>query len=196
MFIPEEIKRHIKTFLPYRPKTKDELQTAIYEYFTFWPYSRGAVEKYGKIETWDTSCIEDMSELFKEMYYLEACAIENWDVSNVTNFRNMFEGCLNFDIDIGNWDVGSGEDFTGMFKNCKRFEQNISDWNVENGLYFDYMFYGSRFNKNISKWKPKRAISMTYMFAYSKFAKNVNEWEPYVDLNIPMTNIFLESGMN
>jgi hypothetical protein len=37
--------------------------------------------------------------------------MNNWDVSGLTNFSNLFEGLDNFNEPIGNWDVSSGTTF-------------------------------------------------------------------------------------
>ena len=37
--------------------------------------------------------------------------MNDWDVSMVTNFRNLFSGMALFNEDISNWDVSSGENF-------------------------------------------------------------------------------------
>ena len=66
----------------FQPKTKKELIEALDEYDTF-------PERYGKISTWDTSLITDMSGLFKNKKDFNH-NIEEWDVSNVTNMNEMF----------------------------------------------------------------------------------------------------------
>ena len=42
--------------------------------------------------------------------------IGNWDVSNVTNMRNMFGCAKAFNQPIGNWDVSSVTDMSLMFR--------------------------------------------------------------------------------
>jgi hypothetical protein len=37
--------------------------------------------------------------------------MDDWDVSGVTDFSEMFEDLPQFNEPIGNWDVSSGNDF-------------------------------------------------------------------------------------
>ena len=80
-----ELLDEIKDYVIFKPKTKNELQSAI----DLWCLNKGeALIKYGNISDWDTSMIDDMSELFKEKNDFND-NISNWDVSNVKNMKNM-----------------------------------------------------------------------------------------------------------
>ena len=164
--IPEEIRHHICSFLSFRPKTKKDLVEALKESLSRNLQTRQvAKDKYGPIEEWDTSCIRDMSNLFF-----------------------LFK---EFNRDISRWNVSRVVNFQGMFQNCYKFNINLSDWNVELGEDFSHMFHGAQmFNRNLSKWKPRRARNMSYMFARTRFHSDLNVWINYVDMKIPMTNIF------
>ena len=164
--IPEEVRNHICSFLSFRPKTKIELYQALKESLSRNPQTRQVAEdKYGPIEEWDTSCIQDMSNLFSPFNYFNR-NISKWNVSNVTNFRGMFRNCYIFNIDLRHWNVERGEDFSHMFDGARRF------------------------NRNLSKWKPRRAENMCYMFARTRCHSDLDVWINYVDMTIPMTNIF------
>lgn len=85
--------------------------------------------KFGKIETWDTSLITDMSYLFQ--YFPHSISfdkdISNWNVSNVKNFSFMFKNQSLFNQDLSKWDISQGACFlTGMFSGCRSFKQNLS----------------------------------------------------------------------
>ena len=67
----------------YFPKTKDELIKIIRELF-----SKGETN----LNCIDTSEITDMSYLFKNVRNINF-NVSNWDVSNVINMRDMFDGC-------------------------------------------------------------------------------------------------------
>ena len=170
--IPQELRDHILSFLPFRPKTKDELVYALNDFMN-WRLEKRQIarEKYGDIENWDTSCITDMSELFMPYYNEFNRDISGWNVSNVENFRSMF-------------------------RNCRKFNVDLSSWNVERGEDFSHMFHGARkFKRDLSKWKPRRARDMSYMMACSNMVYNLDAWAKYVDMNIPMKNIFYNAGM-
>ena len=56
-----------------------------------------AEAKYGNISNWDVSWVTNMKELFsgKESFNSD---ISRWDVSNVTNMEHMFYGALAYDL--------------------------------------------------------------------------------------------------
>ena len=60
-----------------------------------------AVRKYGYINTWNTSNVTDMSDMF---CYAQSFNqdISNWDVSNVTVMNSMFHNAHAFNQDISN----------------------------------------------------------------------------------------------
>ena len=51
-----------------------------------------ALEKYGDINTWDTSLVTSMYALFKEKNTFND-NISNWNTSNVTDMHRMFQDC-------------------------------------------------------------------------------------------------------
>ena len=59
-------------------------------------------------------------------------AMPNWDVSNVTNMLNAFNGKTTFNGDISDWDVSSVINMEAMFYQASAFNQNISAWCVTN----------------------------------------------------------------
>lgn len=69
-----------------------------------------------------------MSNLFKENKDIPV--ISEWDVSNVTNTRGMFNGATNFISDISKWDVSNVTNMAYMFADAKRIVQDISNWKV------------------------------------------------------------------
>ena len=168
VILPKEIVDHIMGFMLFRPKTYKELKNAV----NIWcdPYTNYKAKKiYGKISYWDTTLIEDMSELFCNQRY--------------------------FNDDISYWNVSNVHTFRGMFRGCRYFNRDISKWNVEKGHDFSYMFYRcANFSKNLNNWKLKNATDLSYMFAYSNFGHILHNWENYVDINIPMKNIYLKAG--
>ena len=169
--IPQELRKHILSYLPFRPKNKDELVYALNDALN-WRLQKRQLsrEKYGDIETWDTSCITDMSDLFLPYNDFNR-DISKWNVSNVKNFRNMFRNCRKFNINISNWNVENGEDFSHMFHGAKKFKQNLSIW------------------------KPCNAKNMNYMFASSNMIYDIDKWQSYVNMNIPMNMIFYNAGL-
>ena len=57
-----------------------------------------------------------MSSIFAGLFALSFNQdISSWDVSNVTNMKEMFSGAASFNQDIGSWDVSAVTDMDGMF---------------------------------------------------------------------------------
>ena len=70
--------------------------------------------------------------------------LQNWNVSNGTDFKNMFYACESLqDLNrLQNWNVFNGTDFSGMFYSCQSLQdlKGLQNWNVSNGTDFSYMF--------------------------------------------------------
>ncbi len=62
--------------------------------------------------------------------------LNNWDVSKVTEMRNMFTSASSFNQDIGNWNVSSSMNMLEMFNGATAFNQNIGSWDVRNVANF------------------------------------------------------------
>ena len=55
-------------------------------------------------------------------------------------------------------DVSEITDFSELFKKLNPQEIDISEWNVSNGINFKQMFYNcNKFNCNLSKWRLDKA---------------------------------------
>ena len=83
--------------------------------------------KFGKIEEWDVSWIENMEYLFYNLEHFDK-NINIWDTSSVVSMRKMFYGCKNFNQPLGKWNVEKVKFMDGMFMNCRKFNQDISGW--------------------------------------------------------------------
>ncbi len=68
-------------------------------------------------------------------------SIGQWNTSNVTYMRSMFEGAGLFDQDLSDWDTSAVRDpqnesekggMENMFKNTPSFAADLSGWNVKN----------------------------------------------------------------
>lgn len=70
----------------------------------------------------DTSKMTSMYGMFNlklEQSQLKKIDTSNWDTSNVTNMRIMFQGCPSLTyIDTSNWDISKVTDMSYIFKGC------------------------------------------------------------------------------
>ena len=108
--------------------------------------------EYGAMPDWDVSNVTDMSEAFEGWWDFNG-DIGSWDVSNVTNMRNMFDDAQSFNQDIDSWDVSNVTNMADMFDTAEDFNQNIGSWDVSNVTNMKEMFLEAiRFNQDISNW--------------------------------------------
>ena len=150
--------------------TTGTLRTAV----TAWCSNAASAEAtYGHISDWDTSEVEDMSNLFNKRSG-EGCYIPSetfneditkWDTSKVTDMEHMFSFASAFNQDISSWDVSSVVNINNMFKGAAAFNQDISSWSVSQVTDMEAMFNGAAaFNQDISSWSVSQVTNMGYMF--------------------------------
>ena len=107
---------------------------------------------YGNISDWDVSKVTDMKDLFKNATTFNE-DISRWKVSSVTTMEGMFSGAMKFNGDISSWVVSSVTDMNNMFKSAATFNQNISSWDVAKVTNMASMFENAiRFNQDLSIW--------------------------------------------
>lgn len=128
------------------------------------------------VEDWDTSNVKFMKGLFEEQ--TDICDLSKWNVSNVCTMEDMFNGCENFNGNIGNWDVSNVEFFIGMFDGCKKFNSDITRWNTSSAIDMESMFEQcSMFNQDISNWNVSHVKNMNRMFYMcEKFNQPIQKW--------------------
>jgi len=99
----------------FQPADKAALETAVQDYVSGDPVtSATAIATYGEINTWDTSLITDMSNLFDGAVDFND-DISSWNTSSVTSMEEMFFMANNFNQDISSWDVGAVTTFQSMW---------------------------------------------------------------------------------
>lgn len=85
--------------------------------------------------------------------------LEDWCVSDVTNFDSLFDADRNplaasFDADISRWDMSNAESLFAMLDGAAEFDQDLSGWDVGNVINFGFMFDNcTRFNSDLSAWE-------------------------------------------
>ena len=105
----------------FKPQTKTELQIAA----DLWINDNAsALEIYGRINTWDTSLITDISKLFDNQHTFND-DISNWDISNVSDVSKIFNNADAFNQDLSSWNVSSVTNMSDMFS----FTASLSDEN-------------------------------------------------------------------
>ncbi len=126
---------------------------------------------------------QDLSYLFSGDRDFNDNYVTGWDVSNVTDMRQMFRYTDAFNQDIGDWDVGNVTDMGGMFVWASSFNQDIGDWDVSNVVDMSMMFavhYNtpSAFNQDIGDWDVGNVTHMGSMFQLAPdFDQDISGWD-------------------
>jgi len=160
-------------------RTNDDIRIAVHSVCSTSEFVRTQAEaKYGKISNWDVSDVTNMKELFSGKKSFNS-DISRWDVSNVTNMEHMFYGALAFNQPIGGWDVLNVTNMAGMFSIARIFNQPIGGWNVSNVTNMESMFYGAHaFNQPIGDWVVSNVIYMEGMFFDARvFNQPIGCWD-------------------
>ena len=92
---------------------------------------------------WNTSGVTNMQAMFKGSKLQTVTGMENWDVSNVDNFKYMFGGVHMDKVDFSGWDMAKGteDNVNPMFFNNK-YEDNGSKATVIKAVVLPNAFNG------------------------------------------------------
>ena len=151
----------------------------------------GTYTKYGYMNTWDTSAVTDMSNVFKNgqngnntVNFNED--ISNWDTSAVNNMSSMFNGASGFNQDLSGWKTQLVTTMEGMFQGCTAYNKpmplaDTNKWNVSAVTTMKNMFNGcTSFNQDISTWTTSAAKNMSSMFNdASGFNQDISSWQTH-----------------
>lgn len=124
------------------------------------------------LANWDTSNLQDSSEMFQYCAKLTSVDLTGWDPINLQNTSYMFYNCniLANIKGLENWDAKQIKNAYYMFGNCRGLTNlAIEDWNPINLQNASYMFSGCSnpvLNIDISKWHVPALEDATFMFWY------------------------------
>eukprot|EP00968_Pinguiococcus_pyrenoidosus_P023318 scaffold3717_cov268-Pinguiococcus_pyrenoidosus.AAC.1 len=168
------ISRHLQASGVFDP-SMDDIHVAV----NAWIADQAAAEiQYGPIETWNTTGITDMRDLFNEKGTFND-DISAWDTSSVTNMAGMFHNAAAFNQSIGAWDTSSVMIMAQMFAFATAFNQDLSGWNTSKVTNMGRMFQESRvFNGDISSWDTSSVTEMGLVFASAAaFNGDISAWD-------------------
>ena len=136
-------------------------------------------DKIISIDQWGTNPWSSMNNAFRRCSNLRYNAIDNPDLSRVTDMSGMFNQATVFNGNIGGWDVSKVTTMRLMFLSASEFNQNIGSWNVSNVINMRGMFFeASAFNQNIGNWIVSNVTDMREMFSgTSEFNQNIGSWK-------------------
>ncbi|MGB0523329.1 MAG: BspA family leucine-rich repeat surface protein [Flammeovirgaceae bacterium] len=147
------------------------------------------------IDQWGNIAWSTMENAFQGCSNLTYNATDAPDLTQVTNMRNMFGSCFDFNGAIGNWDVSQVLNMAGLFINASVFNQDISAWNTSLVTDMSFMFSGANaFNQDLSGWNVSQVMDMKSMFTRaSVFNQDITGWN--VSQVTDMNGMFFEASL-
>lgn len=106
-------------------------------------------------------------------------SINSWNMSAVTSFSNMFNGCAAFnESGIGSWTTTALTNLNGTFQGCTAFNQSLNSWDVSHVTALDNCFrLCSAFNQSLNSWNTGAVTSMSQTFLSAPaFNGNITSW--------------------
>ena len=94
---------------------------------------RNCVNFNGNVGNWDVSNCTFLKSVFEGCTIFNnggSDSIKNWNIANNTSLNRMFSGCFAFNQNIGLWDTSSVTDMTNALLNADAFDQNLSNWDI------------------------------------------------------------------
>lgn len=130
------------------------------------------------VNDWDVSNVTDFRSTFENCYQFNQ-SLDEWDVSNATTLRAMFRNASVFNGDITTWETGNVTDLGRTFEGAFNFNQDISSWDVSQVSIFSYTFSGAgAFNQDLSTWNTSSATEMNFMFnSATIFNQPIDSWD-------------------
>lgn len=136
---------------------------------------RGSSVQNLAVNNWDVSNVTNMEGLFQETTFNQP--LNNWNVTNVINMKDLFNGSTQFNQPLNSWNVSNVTNMEAMFLYATMFDQSLSNWNVANVTNMKQMFMETPFNQPINTWNVGNVTNMQQMF-YNAWAYNqpLNSW--------------------
>ncbi len=171
-----EISNNFKSFkvlknFNYKPKTFVELKKILI---------KKSNEKNNNLNDIDVSYLDKIGG-FNGLNFFENnnFYVDEWDVSNATDFEDCFSYCKKFNSDLSNWDVSNAEDVSGFFYGCESFNQEVNHFNISNSKnvinFFDNC---KKFNKPLYNFKfnPKLKLLNEFFYNCINFNQDISMW--------------------
>lgn len=143
----------------------EELREAVEEYIANSTRYTTVAQHYGwPINEWCVSQISDFSNLFANQRKFKD-SIADWDVSQAVNMSGMFQSAFVFNSDLSNWNTTNVRDMSRMFDCAYTFNMPLVSWDTQKVNNMSRMFRVAKaFNQDLSSWDTGRVHDMSYMF--------------------------------
>ena len=108
--------------------------------------SCGTLYNIDELKYLNTKFVTDLSYMFSGSSVSNIKSLENWDVSKVTNFENMFSECIQLSNinPLKDWNVSSGTNFKYIFKSDSKINniKPLENWDISKATDLEGIFSG------------------------------------------------------
>lgn len=121
------------------------------------------------VSDFDTSCVKDMSMMFREDFNIQSLNLSKWNTSNVLYMNQMFSNCTSLrSLDLTNWNTSKAINMSRMFYNCHRLDSlDVSHFDTSSVEDMNYMFYSVKApSLNVSSWDTSNVTNISFMFEW------------------------------
>ncbi|CAL2078467.1 conserved protein of unknown function precursor containing a type A C-terminal secretion signal [Tenacibaculum sp. 190524A02b] len=120
----------------------------------------GDTQKVLSIEQWGDNQWTNMTEAFNGCTNMVVNATDTPGLSLCTSLKGMFRECVSLEDNgnaIDDWNVSTIQDFREMFYAAVNFDQNLGKWDISNALSMDNMFQNvalstSNYDATLTGW--------------------------------------------
>lgn len=133
-------------------------------------------------QTWDTSNVTSMNNMFYSCSALASLDVSNWNTSNVTDMGYMFAYCdALIPLGVSSWNTSSVDNMNYMFAYCYALTSlDLSSWNTSNVTNMDHMFYNctTLASLDVSDWNTSSVTNMnsTFSTCHALTSLDVSSW--------------------
>ena len=138
------------------------------------------------IGQWDVTQVTNFNNLFtKTLDFNEPL---NWDTSNVVSMIHTFSGCKNFNQPL-KWNVKKVKNMRAMFTGCEGFDQPL-EWETDSVSDTSFMFFNCKKFDQPLNWNMGNVVVINDMF---RFCEKFNQPLPWDVSHVEdMSNTFDE----
>lgn len=162
-----------------------------YNLLTFEGFPKSVKLKSGQnLFYWNAKCTDitttniDVSEctnfnnMFTECKGLTVLDVSTWDTSKVSYMNNMFANCYNLSaLDLSNWNTSQVSDMNNMFVDCHSLNTlDLSNWNTSNLSNVSNMFFKcyNLDTLDLSNWNTVLVTDASGMFKECTLLSTLN----------------------
>lgn len=148
------------------------------------------------VEQWGDINWQSMASSFQGARYLVLNAVDQPDLSSVTDMSFMFSGASSLNQELNHWNVSSVVSMSNLFADAESFNQDLSAWDTSSTINMSEMFVAATvFDQNISTWDVLNVQDMSEMFfAATMFDQDLSAWD--VESVTNMGGMFRESALS